>query len=104
MSKPEARPVVKQWIWMTPDEQVEHLMQTHGFRDDYFTHEDETPWTDAETKAYFEEEPDSRNDYHDQDHLDYRYGGGTEHTHSLTHPSEVDAAIASIKEAISARQ
>lgn len=97
-------PVVACWEWMTTEQQIEHLMQTHGFRDGYFTHEDETPWTDVETKAFFEEEPDSRDDHHEQDHLDYPGGGGVNHTHSLTHPREVEQAIASIKETISARR
>lgn len=103
MSKREPRPIVKQWVWMTPEEQIEHLMQSHGFRDGYFTEEDDTPWSDGRTKEHFEDF-DVREEYHDEDHREYKWGGGKEHEHALYHPGEVEAAIASIKETIHARR
>lgn len=104
MSKPEPGPVVKGWDYMNDEEQVQHLMQSHGYRDGYFEHRDGTKWSDQETYDYLMSEVGDRQDQHEQDHLDYPFGEVNEHTHSLTHPSEVSAAIASIKETISARR
>lgn len=94
------RPAVKKWEWMTVDEQIIHLMASHGYRDGYFTHEDETPWTDDETLEAFRDDAIRRDEYHDQDHDEYKYGGGHEHTHDAVHPAEMAQAIESIRKAV----
>lgn len=103
MSEPEPKPVAaSSWEWLTEDQQVKHLMQSHGYRDGYFSNEDETSWTDKDTEKHFRTHPKIRDEYHDGDHRDYPEGGGgdTLHTHSLVHPDEVEAAVESIKQSV----
>lgn len=97
--------VVKGWDWMSDDEQIAHLIDSHGYDEDWFD-QDDGPWDRPRVEQYFAD-GDVRFDYHSGDHHEHPHGGGSEskqHEHSLTHPGEVAAAIASIKEAIHARR
>lgn len=93
--------LVKQWEWMSSEEQADHLIRWHGYDTDYFREDDEdnTEWSESKLADYFSSQS-TRDEYHGMDHEENDFGGGTAHEHSLVAHAEVEAAIQSIKEVL----
>ena len=93
-------PVIKGFEWMTEEEQVHHLIETHGYNEDWF-HEDDEDWDRARVEEFFADS-EERWSFHSTDHAEHPEGGSEQnrHKHALVHPAEVNAAIASIKEVL----
>lgn len=101
MSKADAHfPMFGVWNWMTSEEQAKHMVHEHGYDESWI--DDDGVTTKQQAEDYWVRH--GAGDLHEEDHDEYPYGGGEEHTHREVDEREVRAAVESIAQTVRSRQ